>query len=87
MTQNFVGSHGLFLSVYSYIHTRTRVAPHVPYCGESCSTNQVTLNAGHTQGHLNVVANMFSRLGQIIPTEWGLQPKQFWSNLSEMALA
>ena len=38
---------------------------------------QVTLKARHIPGRLNVVADMLSRLGQTIQTEWSLLPEVF----------
>ena len=37
----------------------------------------ITLNARHIPGHLNVVADKLSRLGQTIQTEWSLLPEVF----------
>ena len=37
-----------------------------------CTSKQVTLKARHIPGWLNVVADMLSRLGQTIQTEWSL---------------
>ena len=37
-----------------------------------CSQRQVTLKARHIPGHLNVIADKLSRLGQTIQTEWSL---------------
>ena len=42
-----------------------------------CSQRQVTLKARHIPGHLNVIADKLSRLGQIIQTEWSLLPEVF----------
>ena len=42
-----------------------------------CSGKQVTLRARHIPGHLNVVADKLSRLGQTIQTEWSLLPQVF----------
>ena len=42
-----------------------------------CTRHQVTLKARHIPGHLNMVANKLSRLGQVIQTEWSLLPKVF----------
>ena len=42
-----------------------------------CSQRQVTLKARHIPGHLNVIADKLSRLGQTIQTEWSLLPKIF----------
>jgi hypothetical protein len=35
---------------------------------------QITLSAVHIPGHLNVIADQLSRRGQILPTEWSLNP-------------
>ena len=40
-----------------------------------CSQRQVTLKARHIPGHLNVIADKLSRLGQTIQTEWSLLPE------------
>ena len=42
-----------------------------------CSQRQVTLEARHIPGHLNVIADKLSRLGQTIQTEWSLLPEVF----------
>ena len=42
-----------------------------------CTGKQVTLKARHIPGHLNVVADKLSRLGQTIQTEWSLLPEVF----------
>ena len=42
-----------------------------------CSQQQVTLQARHIPGHLNVIADKLSRLGQTIQTEWSLLPEIF----------
>ena len=42
-----------------------------------CSHRQVTLKARHIPGHLNVIADKLSRLGQTIQTEWSLLPEIF----------
>ena len=42
-----------------------------------CSQRQVTLKARHIPGHLNVIADKLSRLGQTIQTEWSLLPEIF----------
>ena len=42
-----------------------------------CTRKQVTLKARHISGHLNVIADKLSRLGQTIQTEWSLLPKVF----------
>ena len=42
-----------------------------------CTGRQVTLKARHIPGHLNVVADKLSRLGQIIQTERSLLPEVF----------
>ena len=42
-----------------------------------CSQRQVTLKARHIPGHLNVIADKLSRLGQTIQTEWSLLPETF----------
>ena len=42
-----------------------------------CSQRQVTLKARHIPGHLNVIADELSRLGQTIQTEWSLLPEVF----------
>ena len=42
-----------------------------------CTRKQVTLRARHIPGHLNVVADKLSRLGQTIQTEWSLLPEIF----------
>ena len=42
-----------------------------------CTRKQVTLKARHIPGHLNVVAEKLSRLGQTIQTEWSLLPEVF----------
>ena len=42
-----------------------------------CSHRQVTLKARHIPGHLNVIADKLSRLGQTIQTEWSLLPEVF----------
>ena len=42
-----------------------------------CTGKQVTLKARHIPGHLNVVADKLSRLGQTIQTEWSLLPEIF----------
>ena len=42
-----------------------------------CTRKQVTLKAQHIPGHLNVIADKLSRLGQTIQTEWSLLPKVF----------
>ena len=42
-----------------------------------CTKKQVTLKARHIPGHLNVVADKLSRLGQTIQTEWSLLPEVF----------
>ena len=42
-----------------------------------CTNHQVTLKARHIPGHLNVIADMLSRLGQTIQTEWSVLPEVF----------
>ena len=42
-----------------------------------CSQRQVTLQARHIPGRLNVIADKLSRLGQTIQTEWSLLPEVF----------
>ena len=42
-----------------------------------CTRNQVTLKAQYILGHLNVIADKLSRLGQTIQTEWSLNPEVF----------
>ena len=42
-----------------------------------CSQRQVILKARHIPGHLNVIADKLSRLGQTIQTEWSLLPEVF----------
>ena len=42
-----------------------------------CTQKQVTLRARHIPGHLNVIADKLSRLGQTIQTEWSLLPETF----------
>ena len=42
-----------------------------------CTRNQVTPKARHIPGHLNVIADKLSRLGQTIQTEWSLLPEVF----------
>ena len=42
-----------------------------------CTRKQVTLKARHIPGHLNVIADKLSRLGQTIQTEWSLSPEIF----------
>ena len=42
-----------------------------------CSHRQVTLKARHIPGHLNVIADKLSRLGQTIQTEWSLLSEIF----------
>ena len=42
-----------------------------------CSQRQVTPKARHIPGHLNVIADKLSRLGQTIQTEWSLLPEVF----------
>ena len=42
-----------------------------------CTNHQVTLKARHIPGHLNVIADKLSRLGQTIQTEWSLLPEVF----------
>ena len=42
-----------------------------------CTRNQVTLNARHIPGQLNVIADKLSRLGQAIQTEWSLLQEVF----------
>ena len=42
-----------------------------------CTRKQVTLKARHIPGHLNVIVDKLSRLGQTIQTEWSLLPKVF----------
>ena len=50
----------------------------VPHCGESgCTRKQVTLNARHIPGRLNVVADKLSSLGQTIQSEWSLLSEVF----------
>ena len=44
-----------------------------------CSQKQVTLKACHIPGHLNVIADKLSRLGQTIQTEWSLLLEVFLS--------
>ena len=44
-----------------------------------CSQKQVTLKARHIPGHLNVIADKLSRLGQTIQTEWSLLLEVFLS--------
>ena len=42
-----------------------------------CTRKQITLKARHIPGHLNVIADKLSRLGQTIQTELSLSPKIF----------
>ena len=42
-----------------------------------CFQRQVTHKARHIPGHLNVIADKLSRLGQTIQTEWSLLPEVF----------
>ena len=42
-----------------------------------CTNHQVMLKARHIPGHLNVIADKLSRLGQTIQTEWSLLPEVF----------
>ena len=42
-----------------------------------CSRKHDTIYARHIPGHLNVVADKLSRLGQTIQTEWSLLPEVF----------
>ena len=42
-----------------------------------CTNLQITLKARHIPGHLNVIADKLSRLGQTIQTEWSLLPEVF----------
>ena len=49
-----------------------------------CTNHQVTLKARHIPGHLNVIADKLSRLGQTIQTEWSLLPEVF-QRLRKMA--
>ena len=42
-----------------------------------CTNHQITLKAWHIPGHLNVIADKLSRLGQTIQTEWSLLPEVF----------
>ena len=42
-----------------------------------CSQRQVTVQARHIPGRLNVIADKLSRLGQTIQTEWSLLPEVF----------
>ena len=42
-----------------------------------CTNHQITLKARHIPGHLNVIADKLSRLGQTIQTEWSLLPEVF----------
>ena len=42
-----------------------------------CTQRQVTLRARHIPGHLSVIADKLSRLGQTIQTEWSLLPETF----------
>ena len=42
-----------------------------------CTRHQVTLQARHIPGRLNVVADKLSRLGQTIQTEWSFLPEVF----------
>ena len=51
-----------------------------------CTNHQVTLKARHIPGHLNVIADKLSRLGQTIQTEWSLLPEVF-QRLRKMAPA
>ena len=44
-----------------------------------CSQKQVMLKARHIPGHLSVIADKLSRLGQTIQTEWSLLPEVFLS--------
>ena len=39
--------------------------------------NRIHLRARHIPGHLNVLADMLSRRGQILPTEWSLHQSTF----------
>ena len=48
-----------------------------------CSQKQVTLKARHIPGHLNVIADKLSRLGQTIQTEWSLLLEVFISICKE----
>ena len=52
-----------------------------------CSQRQVTLKARHIPGHLNVIADKLSRLGQTIQTEWSLLPEIFQRIWQQMAPA
>ena len=42
-----------------------------------CTNHQITLKTRHIPGHLNVIADKLSRLGQTIQTEWSLLPEVF----------
>ena len=42
-----------------------------------CTRQKVTLKARHIPGHLNVIADKLSRLGQTIQTEWSLLQEVF----------
>ena len=42
-----------------------------------CTNHQVTIKGRHIPGHLNVIADKLSRLGQTIQTEWSLLPEVF----------
>ena len=42
-----------------------------------CTRQKVTLRARHIPGHLNVIADKLSRLGQTIQTEWSLLQEVF----------
>ena len=50
-----------------------------------CTGKQVTLKARHIPGHLNVVADKLSRLGQTIQTEWSLLPEIFQALFQQQA--
>ena len=50
-----------------------------------CSQRQVTLKARHIPGHLNVIADKLSRLGQTIQTEWSLLPEVFQPHIDLFA--
>ena len=52
-----------------------------------CTNHQITLKARHIPGHLNVIADKLSRLGQTIQTEWSLLPEVFSTNMQPMAPA
>ena len=44
---------------------------------------KVTLRAVHIPGRLNVIADMLSREGQILPTEWSLNQRVVWALFRE----